>query len=45
MDDLLHNTLDVAIALREVERTELRRGLVEMGVGFELVKQADVLSK
>ena len=36
VDDLLHNTLDVAIALRKVKGTELRRGLVVVGVGFEL---------
>lgn len=37
MDDLLHDTLDVAITLREVEGAELRRGLVEVGMGFELL--------
>ena len=36
VDDLLHNTLDVAIAFREVEGAELRRRLVVVGVGFEL---------
>ena len=40
MDDLLHNTLDVAIALREVKGAELRRGLVVVGVGFELKDKA-----
>ncbi len=36
MDNLLHNTADVAIALREVEGTELRRRLVVVGVRLEL---------
>ena len=36
MNDLLYNTLDVAIAFREVEGAELRRRLVVVGVGFEL---------
>ena len=36
MDDLLHNSLDVAITLREVEGAELRGGLVVVGVRFEL---------
>ena len=44
MDNLLHNTLDVAIALRKVEGAELRRRLVVVGVGFELDKQPSVLN-
>ena len=44
VDDLLHNTLDVAIALRKVEGAELRRRLVVVGVGFELDKQPSVLN-
>ena len=36
MDDLLHYTLYVAIALRKIEGAELRRRLVVVGVGFEL---------
>ena len=44
MNDLLHNTLDVAIALRKVEGAELRRRLVVVGVGFELDKQPSVLN-
>ena len=36
MDDLLYNTLDVSIAFGEVERAELGRGLVVVGVRFEL---------
>ena len=36
VDDLLHNTLNVAIAFREVEGAELGRGLVVVGVRFEL---------
>ena len=36
VDDLLHNTLNVAVALCEVERTELRRRLVMVGVRLEL---------
>ena len=36
MYDLLYNTPDVAIALRKVEGTELRRGLVMMGMRLEL---------
>ena len=36
MDDLLHNTPDVTIALREVEGTELGRRLVVVGVRLEL---------
>ena len=36
MDDLLHNTPDVAVALREVEGTELGRRLVVVGVRLEL---------
>lgn len=35
VDDLLHNTTDVAVALGIVERSELRRGLVQPGVGGE----------
>ena len=42
VDDLLHNSLDVAIALREVEGAELRGGLVVVGVGFELEEPAEV---
>ena len=38
MDDLLHDTLDVAVALRKVEGAELRRRLVVVGVRFELKK-------
>jgi hypothetical protein len=37
MDNLLHNTTNVAIAFGIVERTELGRGFVVVGVGFELV--------
>lgn len=37
VDDLLHNTLNVTIALGEVESTELGRSLVVMGVGLELL--------
>ena len=44
MDDLLHNTLDVAIALRKVKGAELRRGLVVVGVGFELLRQPILLN-
>lgn len=33
VDDLLHNAPDVAMALSEVEGTELSRGLVQAGVG------------
>ena len=44
VDDLLHNTLDVAIALREVKGAELRRGLVVVGVGFELLRQPILLN-
>lgn len=36
VDDLLHNTLDVAIAFREVEGAELGRSLVVVRVGLEL---------
>ena len=36
VDDLLHNTPDVAIALREVEGAELSRRLVVVGVRLEL---------
>ncbi len=36
VNDLLYDTLDVAIALRKVKGAELRRGLVVVGVGFEL---------
>ena len=36
MDDLLHNTPDVTIALREVEGTELRRRFVVVGMRLEL---------
>lgn len=35
VDDLLHNTTDVAVALGIVERSELSRGLVQPGVGGE----------
>jgi hypothetical protein len=35
VDDLLHNTPDVTVALREVERTELGRRLVVVGVRLE----------
>ena len=38
VDDLLHNTLDVAIALSEVEGAELGRSLVVVRVGLELLK-------
>ena len=37
MDNLLHDTTNVAIAFGIVEGTELGRGLVVVGVGFELV--------
>lgn len=37
MDNFLHNTANVAIALGIVECTKLGRGLVVMGVRFELV--------
>ena len=36
MNDLLHDTTDVAIALCKVERTELCRRLVVVGVRLEL---------
>ena len=36
VNDLLYNTLDVSIAFGEVERAELGRGLVVVGVRFEL---------
>lgn len=36
MNDLLYNTLNVAVALCEVERTELRRRLVVVGMRLEL---------
>lgn len=36
VDNLLHNTLDVSIAFSVVERAELGRGLVLVGVRFEL---------
>ena len=36
MDDLLHNTTDVAIPLSEVEVAEAGWGLVVVGVRFEL---------
>ncbi len=36
MDNFFHNTANVAIALGIVERTELGRGLVVVGVRFEL---------
>ena len=36
VNDLLYNTADVAIALREVEGTELGRRLVVVGVRLEL---------
>lgn len=39
MNDLLYDALDVAIALREVEGAELGRGLVVVGVRFELFEQ------
>ena len=42
MDDLLHYTLYVAIALRKIEGAELRRRLVVVGVGFELEEPAEV---
>ena len=35
VDDLLHNTPDVAMALGEVEAAELRRSLPQAGVGSE----------
>jgi len=35
VDDLLHDTADVAMALGIVERAELRRGLPQAGVGSE----------
>ena len=38
MDDLLHNALNVAIALRKVEGAELGRVLVVVGVGLELLR-------
>lgn len=36
VDDLLYNTPDVTVALREVEGTELRRRLVVVGMRLEL---------
>ena len=36
VDDLLHNTPDVTVALGEVEGTELSRRLVVVGVRLEL---------
>ena len=43
MDDLLHDTLNVAIALRKVEGAELRRRLVVVGVRLELFRQGDLI--
>lgn len=40
VDDLLHDSTDVAISLGEVEGTETSGSLVEMGVGFELDKES-----
>jgi hypothetical protein len=37
MNDLLHNTTNVTIALGIIERTEFCRCLVVVGVRFELV--------
>ena len=45
MDDLLHYAPDVAIALREVEGTELRRRLVVMGVRLKLDVQKSIPSE
>ena len=42
VDDLLHDTLDVTIALSEVESTELGRRLVVVGVRLELEIARDV---
>jgi hypothetical protein len=36
VDDLLHNTPNITVTLREVEGTELRRRLVVVGVRLEL---------
>ena len=42
VDDLLHNTPNVAVTLREVEGTELGRRLVVVGVRLELEIARDV---
>ena len=41
MDDFLHNTTDVAIPLSEVKVAEAGRGLVVVGVRFELENRAN----
>jgi hypothetical protein len=45
MDDLLHNATDVAISLSVIERTELGRCLVVMGVRFKLAAKTSVYVK
>lgn len=42
MDDLLHNTTDVAIPLSEIEVAEAGGGLVVVGVRFELEKSSEL---
>jgi hypothetical protein len=42
MNDILHNTANVAIALSVIQRTEFCRCLVVVGVCFELVGRAGV---